>query len=281
MTTAARAQRRTFSSVAELADACRRLRHTLSGQHQVPEETIAEGWPSDEAKAGWGEWAFAYGQMMRLFGAERGSGERSAHADAERAALAALHREPEPVPMSDGSIEFVHPKGFRTLCWFEDRDTILAEVVALRERLSAGLQSGGLRDAGAGPEELLAAAREREVRALAEMAAQACTPGCRFAAELPAEQVARFADRDPGDLLAVHAAYYRVNFIRPQQARVLAPPRKPAGEKRTASWGGWLAAIAYRERTTVEAISNERSFAELCVTYELAVPGDDELEEMA
>lgn len=277
MTTAARAQRRTFSSEAELADACRRLRLTLSGQHQVREEELADAWPADEAKAGWGEWTFTYGQLQRMFGRERGGQGSSRDAAAERAALAAQHEEPEPELLSDGTTVLVYPKGFRALCWFEDRDTLLRETLALRDRLLAAIEAGSLLAGDVGPGELLALGRETEARALAEMAAQACTPGTKLVADLPPDRVARFLDLSPFDLLAIHAAHHRVNYGRAQAARALAPQRQPAGETRTASWGGWLAQIAYRERTTVDEVSNKRSFAALRVTYDLAVPGDEDL----
>ncbi len=274
-----RSGRRTFSSEAELADACRRLRLTLSTRTGATPDELAEAWPPDEADASFGDWAFTYGQLMRLFGRERAGAVSSREAEAERAALAALNDEPEAVEMRDGSVVFVYPKGFRTLLWIEDRDARLADVVELRERLWRALQAGSEVAGDHSALELLEVARAGEVRVLAEIAAQLTSEGPRFVAELDGEHLERFLDADPADLLAIHSAHLRVDYVRAQMARVLAPPRKPAGERRTASWSGWLAGIMYRERTTPEAVRDEQSFASLCVKYQLAVPGDDDLEE--
>lgn len=272
-----------ISSEAELAADCRRLRKHLEKRQLATPEEIAAHWPLEEDAAPLWKWVDTYGQMMRLKGrAAAPCASASADAAADRAAVAALQEEPEPVPLADGRLVEVHPKGLRTILWYDDRDGYLDWLCGHRSALHRDMERGtvGAEVPDGDVTALVERIRAAEVRIIGEMAAQACSPGPAFRTSYAPGEVERWADASPLDLTRIHAAFIGVNFVRLQLARRLAPPRKPrkgSGERFT--WGGFISGVAHRERCSSASVADDRSLASLLLTFDLAAPSDADLED--
>jgi len=260
---------RLFASEQELADSCRRLRSHLRQRELAAESEIAAFWPDDEPVDLW-TWVFRYGQLLRLKGVSSGGGgakpgkRADMDAAAELAAVAALSDKPVPVATSGGTVN-VHPKGIHALLWLQDQDEWLDWLCDRRSALEA-IQASGKAEAPVS--EMIAEVARAQVVILAEIAAQACSPGPAFRAEYPAGFRARFESFSPVDLWQIHRAYWEVNALRIYAAKRLAP--RTAGEKaHRFTWGGLIAGVAARERRPPAEIADGRSLASLMVGIEL------------
>lgn len=266
-----------FSSLTEVADACRRLRLHLEKHSLADAAEITAAWPDDEAAAQPLEWVSVYGQMMRMKGEANGRGAGGAGADAEAAALAALMDEPEPVLLSDGSVVKVWPRTIEALTWIDDRDfwldELAARAIALREMVSADQVPTEMNAS-----ELLDRIADAESLVLAMLVAQAAAPGLELG-PVDEERLAWARALAPADVMKIYGAFMRVNYRRIMEARAALPRVKESGKpKRPMTWKGWLASSAARERMAVSEYAALRTLASEVVKAPLASPDLEDIE---